>query len=291
MPIRQSRKPLLGVAMNGKHRSHPRYKGCVAHWLMAEGAGTKVRDVSGFGHDGTFNNMDAATNWVRGQFGPTLEFLSTSAQSVNIDDTILRAKTFVEISTTAWYKSRELNSMSDDEMIVNLDFNTADGWNMLVFDDSGKVGEFGIYNPTGSPTKYFSTVAIIDQIWHHVAVTRGKGRIKLYLDGLLTADLTDGMSATVSTGRYIGDSVGDTEAVDGQLDDIRIFDLELTANNVWSIFSDSFLEFRRDNRIFLPVAAAPESLTPLVGSAVLSGISAGRSEGRSISVGGAIRIS
>lgn len=62
-------KPTFGEIYSSQYKQHPRYRGIVGHWIMAEGGGTKVRDISGFGNDGTFTNMVPASDWIHGQFG------------------------------------------------------------------------------------------------------------------------------------------------------------------------------------------------------------------------------
>ncbi|MBU0598822.1 LamG domain-containing protein, partial [Patescibacteria group bacterium] len=64
-------KPLLGVQLN---RSHPLAKGLVGCWVMNEGAGNKIYDLSGNGNDGSFPGGTANPLWKPGRTGPALKF-------------------------------------------------------------------------------------------------------------------------------------------------------------------------------------------------------------------------
>lgn len=52
---------------------NPLSQGLVGCWLMNEGAGSKVYDISGRGNDGTLTNMAPATDWVVGDSGSGLK--------------------------------------------------------------------------------------------------------------------------------------------------------------------------------------------------------------------------
>ena len=62
-------KPMLGQQIN-----HLKAKGLVGYWLMNEGLGNVVNDLSGNNNPGT---LVADTHWVPGKFGPCLSFDGT----------------------------------------------------------------------------------------------------------------------------------------------------------------------------------------------------------------------
>ena len=77
----------------------------------------------------------------------------------------------------------------------------------------------------------------MNQQWHHLAVTRGGGRAKVYVDGKLEADEADTTGGSISppTGPYIGDDPGNTEQVHGLVDDVRIYNVALSAQEIASL--------------------------------------------------------
>lgn len=68
-------KPRLGTVLNRKHKLA---KGLVGCWLMNEGTGNTVFDLSGNGNHGTINGAD----WVPGG----LDFVSANSDYINIGD-------------------------------------------------------------------------------------------------------------------------------------------------------------------------------------------------------------
>ena len=65
-------KPVLGSQLN---LGHPLSNGLVGYWLLNEGSGTKVFDLSGNGINGIFV---ANTSWAAGKFGTVLSFDGTN---------------------------------------------------------------------------------------------------------------------------------------------------------------------------------------------------------------------
>ncbi len=60
-------KPIRGTQLN---RSHPLTRGLVGYWLMNEGAGVNLFDLSGNGNTG---KIYSGLSWGAGKFGPALE--------------------------------------------------------------------------------------------------------------------------------------------------------------------------------------------------------------------------
>ena len=70
-------KPPKGAMVN---RGHPWSRGLVGCWLINEGGGNLVNDLSGNGKKGTFVN---SPTWAGGKYGPALKFASASSQYIN----------------------------------------------------------------------------------------------------------------------------------------------------------------------------------------------------------------
>ena len=64
-------KPFLGQQIDW---SHPLAKGLVGYWLMNEGTGNIVQDLSGNGNDGTFGVGAASPSWIAGNHGSAINF-------------------------------------------------------------------------------------------------------------------------------------------------------------------------------------------------------------------------
>lgn len=71
--------------------------------------------------------------------------------------------------------------------------------------------------------------------WYHYVVTYDDDRLKLYVDGILVREESKGYKSTFSSDNiYIGGSKleADSRALDGQVDDIRIYDRVLEESEV-----------------------------------------------------------
>lgn len=64
-------KPPFGAAI---HRGHPLARRLVGAWLLHEGRGGAVNDLSGNGRTGTLTDMDPASDWMPGAHGHALDF-------------------------------------------------------------------------------------------------------------------------------------------------------------------------------------------------------------------------
>jgi len=83
-------KPIRGIRIN---KSHPLARGLVGYWLLNEGTGSKVFDLSGNGNTGT---LQGDTHFTSGRFGSALQF-DGDGDNVNFGNAIF--STGGEIST------------------------------------------------------------------------------------------------------------------------------------------------------------------------------------------------
>jgi len=112
--------------------------------------------------------------------------------------------------------------------------------------NAGRIG-FGLGNVAG----VYSTTAINDNAWHHVAITRNAstGLVQIFVDGVLEATGSPNDPAFTATinrlttfgvnNNFSNDAAGsdlaDTRYFRGQLDDLRIYDRVLTADQVAAV--------------------------------------------------------
>ena len=86
--------------------------------------------------------------------------------------------------------------------------------------------------------------------WHHIAVTYPAGgqssAIKIYIDGVLqTAGTLGGSAQSVNTGSsiaQIGRNAAGTSYYGGDVDDVRIYDVQLSDAEVMNVFSPAPLQ-------------------------------------------------
>jgi len=115
----------------------------------------------------------------------------------------------------------------------------------VVNDFGTSLGRGRIWFGTGNPDRTISSGPIGDGLWHHVAATRTRsnGQLRLYIDGVQVAATTAGTQSLVSPpGIAFGRMQTGYGSMDGDLDDVRIWDRALTAVEVATAFASCAID-------------------------------------------------
>ncbi|MEM7201301.1 MAG: LamG-like jellyroll fold domain-containing protein, partial [Planctomycetota bacterium] len=212
----------------------------VSHWQLGETSGTSAVDQQGVA-DGTYTN--SVTLGATGVDGSG----TTAAEFDGCND-------FVEIPHDSSYEL--------DNGTVQMWFNAEDtsGTQGLFSKDSSGYdsgGHFSLYTEgddlklriQSTSSSYTVTAAntISADTWHHVAVSFGDDGLKLYLDGaeVATDSYTGGLQGntepiTIGAGSWgsgNGTSSGWSSPFEGKIDEVAIFDSQLSLSDVESIYN------------------------------------------------------
>ncbi len=211
--------------------------GPLAHWKLDETSGFTAVDSEG-GHDGTLTNYSTPT-WTGGVVDGGLEFdgnddhvrVGHSTDFELADGTIIMWLNAVDVAAEQYLFFKD----GADKVFLLL-----------------KSGEI-TYETNGDT---LTAPAVADD-WTQVAVTFGAGGMSLYLDGALVASntKTDGMMDNTGD-LFIGsDNTGD-KAFDGILDDVRIYDRALGADEIADLYAASAPPEPGYYELFQPWSAA-----------------------------------
>lgn len=195
----------------------------IAHWSMDEGSGVTVADATDFGNDATFDN--GTPIWTTGVLGNALEFDGNSdvRTDANFDPPEIGSVAF-------WYRSaatptgteRLLGATGDWEIHTR-----ADG---TIFCDLA-----------GSTSGSFSTGtgALSPGTWRHLAAIYNTvdDTYQLYLDGTFVSSGAFNSEDESATRFALGTRNGSSQRFNGALDDVRVYNYELTATEVASLFT------------------------------------------------------
>lgn len=195
--------------------------GLIAHWNAENGA----VDVTGNGHDGVFHGN--ATTVASGPFGNAFTF-DGIGDYINIGDELDMVSS--DFTLTAWIKGDP----------------TMDQWGRIIdkgFASAYALGKRWVTNEvgfeflnSGSQGNGFGTgTDLIDNTWHHVAVTKSGTNVTIYADG--DAENTETVSSAIQNGALpllIGANPGEgtTGFWKGLLDELRIYDRALTPGEI-----------------------------------------------------------
>lgn len=214
--------------------------GPIAYWRLGDVGGTAA-DSSGNGLDGTYTNSPTLVSGiVSSNFGDGAhQFVSASNQIVTVaDDPLLDpgAGDFTmecwfsmsDVVRTNWYMGKRVSGDDQYGMLVTGDFAGTAGKKILVaYNDAALV-----YRQT------ITNADVIDGGIHHIVSTfnASTGAITIYVDGSSVAVTTNnsGVIPTISNSAQfrIGNATGSGAFLDGTVDEVALYNYELTPNQV-----------------------------------------------------------
>jgi len=230
-------KPMYGVLLNPYH---PLAHGLVGCWLFNEGGGNTVFDLSGYGNHGTLGGGTAEyyPAWTAGSFGSALSFDGDNdyvdcghSDSLAITDAI---------TIVAWVK------IADPDMFRHMRIvSKKSTWDA----SSGYELEYEAHSNyltlLGSGSEFARAENVdLDTNWHFLAGTINGTNGKLYVDGVdKTTDNT--VSALVASEQdlHIGKQSGGSDYWNGHLSVVMIYKIELSAREIWQLYTDPFCMF------------------------------------------------
>ena len=222
--------------------SNPLTRNLRSCWLFNEGGGLLSRDLI-LSRTGT--NIGGVI-WKAGDFfcGPTLYLNGSSGYvSFGTGPSILGTSNFTvsfwmktsAVTSSHIYGQREAGATGyEGEIIVGVN---ATGTVFLV-----------VYNDlSGGPGHQWGAaittpLAYNDNKWHHIVATRSNGPGYIYVDGLLAASASAASNVSLlSLNCYYGANVRDsTEFFAGFLDNLLIYQRDLSAQEIWQLYQEPF---------------------------------------------------
>ena len=204
------------------------YQGLVMWLKMDEGSGNIAYDSSGNGNDGIIYNAV----WVNGKIGKALEFNGANSY---VEVPYLRYREpFYGFTFTAW-----VNYLADTGEIQQVFEAHTSGWEIFVEGDFPQL-IFLITDNTGT-RHYISTYLSSLNTWYHVAATYDGTFQKLYVNGQEVASSSWSSIFSISSlGLTLGkDYEANIQYLRGILDDVKIYNRALSAEEIKAIFESS----------------------------------------------------
>ena len=213
-------------SFTGLRFEDPSETNLVGYWKLDEGQGTWLQDVSGSGNTGALGT--AGLTWTTASLPTGITFDDWAGLTFNGSGTAYAQMgasnipaTNAAITISAWVK---LASVAGTQDVVAL----SDGTNIL------QVGlRNGRYEawPSGT-TSVLAGPTASTGAWHHVAYTfDGTSVDTIYIDGSATTG-TFTHDAGTPTVAYLGTNNPGTNMLSGTLDDVRVYNVALTASQI-----------------------------------------------------------
>jgi len=217
---------------------NPLSQGLVLHLPMDEGVSTKVFDQSEHQNNGTINGA----SWANGKFGKALDFDGT-----NDNVTVTRSPSLnlglSSFSLCAWINTTD----SEGDIINNWD--GSNGCFLLMVYNAklrGHIAMSGNANAIDSPSN------VNDGQWHFVYQVVDGTKIYLYIDGVLVNSQTlSGIKSGIQNNVIIGERLTSGTNLDGIIDEVRIYNRALSAEEVRTLYLNDEAEFSLKNGLVL----------------------------------------
>lgn len=210
----------------------------IAHWKFDEGSGTIAYDSVG----GNVGTIYGDAEWTTGQFDGALSF-------DGVDDYVDCGNTFASVtgsatkSIMAWVKSATTDYSTPDGMILELyrRSDSSSGFYVSVRDNPATWHSF--HRNSGSYTLLDSEVNVTNE-WTHIALVQDGSNVNLYINGVAEVSASDGVAPSISSppnasiGAYIHPSSTAGAYFNGSIDDVRIYDRVLSAEEIQELYLD-----------------------------------------------------
>ena len=232
-------KPPKGAMLN---RGHPLSKGLVGLWLMNEGGGTIVNDLSGNGNTGSLAAAFADPAWSAGRFGPCLEFDATDQVDAGQKSSI---KPTGAMSLGYWAKAA-----SGIAAGAGVGTMGASGYRGYMFTFYG--ADISAYVAVNTTTLFGTSASgHVGTVWtHYMMVFSPSNYIRIYRNGVLIAANTTSPPAVQyqANGKslHFGDRGDDSGSFVGLLDNVQIYNRALSATEILNLYRSPFCMFEVD---------------------------------------------
>ncbi|TWT90856.1 hypothetical protein Mal64_12540 [Pseudobythopirellula maris] len=194
----------------------------LAHWTFDEGSGVTIADSSGNGEDAAFATGTPA--WVSGVRGNALQF--NGSNDAETDSTFDPPPIG---SVAFWFRCN-----ADPASVQRL-FGLGDDWEVILL--SGGALYCNLSNNSTGDFRTADGVATAGKWRHVVAIYNSTGdTYKLYLDGELVSSGSVSMSDQGAATLSFGVRTGTTNRFDGALDDIRVYNYELSEPEIAEVY-------------------------------------------------------
>jgi len=194
-------------------------EGLIGYWKFDEGTGDVASDSSGNKNDG---KIVRGPEWVNGKFGKALKFDSGKTQKVEIANSDSFAKIVTAVTIEAWINPANFSA-----------------W--MSFGVKGDITYGMFINPSALVRFHYSGGSTLDtpantikaNEWTHVVGTYDGKTVKVYLNGVVKAELNANAAIPANAATFvIGGTQDSRDWYAGMLDEVKLYSRGLTADEV-----------------------------------------------------------
>lgn len=229
-------KPPLGTQIDW---SDPINRGLVGYWLMNEGAGDRIYDLSGNGRTGTIT----AGTWAAGPDGPCLAFTQASSSNISLGD-LKGLEGEAAITLAGWFRSNENANASVADNIWKKSGSGTD--TLAVSWDQSDYIPFSLTNAAEARVTVNSNPIKNWLTWHFITCVYDGAYLYVYVDGKLacTPAAQTGLVYTSAHTFYIGDNSANTW--NGLVGLQYFYNRALSPSEIARLYREPFAGFQRE---------------------------------------------
>ncbi|MDQ4120795.1 MAG: carboxypeptidase regulatory-like domain-containing protein [Acidobacteriota bacterium] len=225
-------------------------------WWASEG---DARDLKGTNH----GSLQNGATFAIGEVGQSFNFDGTDDRVLIGNPTNLQLQNF---TIETWIKRSSSTVITNNPDAANpAGFLFAYGTGGYGFFIDQATNRIGLTQIGAAPV--FSTTAVTDTNYHHVAVTKNGGTVTFYIDGAADTSVSYNPTFTFATNAAIGGR-GDAETRNsffGNIDELSIYNRTLTADEIAAIVSAA-----NSGKLKTADTPAGSNVQTTIGSATLS---------------------
>jgi hypothetical protein len=240
------------------------------HWTFDDGSGPQAVDSSGNGRTATLVN---GISWISGEIGGAVSANAANRQYVNIPPIDLSRTRAVTVSLWA---NRTYSTTGGHALFeATADYtNSTSGFGLFPDDATCHGIQAALRGDIGLAANCYSPLS--SGVWHHLAVVfdksqTGGNEVQLYLDGVLQ-EVNRSLYASTNTNNFGNDPLyvfsrgGTGEFDSGAIDDLRIYNVALTATQIQQIYNSAQLVSLTVTPAKLSIAADQQQQFLAIGS-------------------------
>ncbi len=194
-----------------------------AYYKLEGGSGTTVTDSSGNGNNG----VSTSVTYAAGRFGQAAVF-NGSSSSIVLGSAVIPSNNF---SISMWVNSNNVSTQNN--LITQYVFAGGSNGRFVFIIDGGYFQAYVESNGSGTNFNY----VLSNNTWYHVTLVKS-GSWECFVNGISVGTWSDTVNITTSYNTQLGSRVSSTNALNGSLDQVRIFSSALTPANVTSLYNE-----------------------------------------------------